>query len=458
MAMTETVSFCASCGAHLEPGAHFCGVCGHEVAGIADATAATPAPAPTPPATPGPAGAPPPYAPPPAPVPATGSRTGLIVGLAVFAVIALIGAVTAVVLVTRDPRAASADELILEPVSAPTADPFTASVTTGRETPPNPGAVKVPANTTNPGGQQVPGSQPALYGGTKNNATCGPDQLISFLQANPDKATAWAGVLGISTADIATYVKGLTPILLTRDTRVTNHGYANGRATTVPAVLQAGTAVMVDRNGIPRVKCGCGNPLTEPPAITATTRTTGTPWPGFSVATTVVVVVNVSVNVFVLVDPTTGDIFDRPPGTTGTADADTPKDQRCAAFPTDPACQETTTTTTTVPPTITPTAPPTVPPTVTFTIPPTAPPTSEDFGDQGAAAIARVQSMLCGQGGTIYSWSSYELSPGIWQVTAEVQLEGFDTIDTAVWTVDFNTSGDIVAFEDPVAAMLMCVG
>ncbi|MGH3907098.1 MAG: DUF6777 domain-containing protein, partial [Pseudonocardiaceae bacterium] len=42
------------------------------------------------------------------------------------------------------------------------------------------------------------------------------------------------------------------------DTRVTNHGYRDGKATDRQAVLQAGTAVLVDEKGRPRVKCGCG--------------------------------------------------------------------------------------------------------------------------------------------------------------------------------------------------------
>src|SRR2546429_115073 len=71
-----------------------------------------------------------------------------------------------------------------------------------------------------------------------------------------------ASVEGIEPNDIATYVASLTPVILTSDTLVTNHGYANGHATTLRSVLQAGTAVMVDNTGVPRVKCNCGNPLT----------------------------------------------------------------------------------------------------------------------------------------------------------------------------------------------------
>ena len=120
-----------------------------------------------------------------------------------------------------------------------------------------------------------------LYGGTLNQSACDPDKLVNFLQQNPDKAAAWAGVLGIATTDIPDYVRGLTPLILRSDTAVTNHGFANGKATTLNSVLQAGTAVLVDRNGVPRVRCSCGNPLT--PAVKYSKPTyRGKPWQGFS--------------------------------------------------------------------------------------------------------------------------------------------------------------------------------
>lgn len=53
-------------------------------------------------------------------------------------------------------------------------------------------------------------------------------------------------MLGIKSNDIPAYVARLTPVILRTDTFVTNHGFAQGRATVVPAVLQAGTAVLVD--------------------------------------------------------------------------------------------------------------------------------------------------------------------------------------------------------------------
>src|SRR5205823_14856495 len=92
----------------------------------------------------------------------------------------------------------------------------------------------------------VSGGQPGLYGGTQNNASCNVPQMIDFLNRNPDKASAFASVQRISRDQIPAYLNGLTPVILQTDTRVTNHGFRNGRANPFQAVLQAGTAVLVD--------------------------------------------------------------------------------------------------------------------------------------------------------------------------------------------------------------------
>jgi hypothetical protein len=69
-------------------------------------------------------------------------------------------------------------------------------------------------------------------------------------------------------------------LILRSDTAVTNHGFANGKATTLNSVLQAGTAVLVDRAGVPRVRCACGNPLT-PAKTYSRPAYSGAPWPRF---------------------------------------------------------------------------------------------------------------------------------------------------------------------------------
>ena len=186
-----------------------------------------------------------------------------------------------------DTGSATGASISLERATSTGADPFTRSVTIGQ-------VADFPASihritrtvtadlTSDPvsGGLTTSGNAPGLYGGTGNEHVCDPTQLAKFLAQNPDKAAAWAATLGITVKEIPHYVAALTPVVLTTDTRVTNHGYARGGATPRQAILQAGTAVLVDSHAIPRVKCGCGNPLTEPTAQPIGT-TTGTPWPNY---------------------------------------------------------------------------------------------------------------------------------------------------------------------------------
>ena len=109
----------------------------------------------------------------------------------------------------------------------------------------------------------VSGSSTGLYGGTGENA-CDIDKLLAFLLANPDIGSAWAEVQGIDPSELEDFIRSLTPAVLLQNTLVTNHGYSDGEATPFLAVLEAGTAVLVDEDGIPRARCACGNPLLVP--------------------------------------------------------------------------------------------------------------------------------------------------------------------------------------------------
>ena len=75
--------------------------------------------------------------------------------------------------------------------------------------------------------------------------------MITYLQANPSKASAWAAAKEISVDQISTYIGGLTPMTLVYDTPVTDHGYVNGQANAIPEILQAGQAVLVDSQVCP---------------------------------------------------------------------------------------------------------------------------------------------------------------------------------------------------------------
>ncbi len=182
---------------------------------------------------------------------------------------------------------------------------------------------------------KISGDQVGLYGGTQNQASCNRTQMIAFLQVNPAKAAAWVAALNsdpslhwsggskLQVAQIPAYIGELTPVLLRLDTRVTNNGYRNGHATPFQAVLQAGTAVLIDTMGVPRARCACGNPLLQPRDLTKPSMYSGTVWPGFT-PTTIVTIAPASapINQVRLVDVSKGTdaAFDRPIGSTGTQD------------------------------------------------------------------------------------------------------------------------------------------
>jgi hypothetical protein len=107
------------------------------------------------------------------------------------------------------------------------------------------------------------GNTPGLYGGTRKPKVCDVDRLKDFLTdpRNRQKAREWARVVGITPGRIEGYIDDLTPVLLRHDTLVKNHDYKKGRAVAFDALLEAGIAVLVNDQGLPAVKCSCGNPL-----------------------------------------------------------------------------------------------------------------------------------------------------------------------------------------------------
>ncbi|SEG05976.1 hypothetical protein SAMN04489712_10362 [Thermomonospora echinospora] len=198
---------------------------------------------------------------------------------------------------------------------------------------PGPDAYTLVANTDSAGttprrraGGQAEGDTPGLYGGTRNVATCDPAKLLAFLRSHPAKAKAWAAVHRIKVADLPRYVGRLTPVILRVDTLVTNHGYRAGRATSLPAVLQAGVAVLVDEYGKPVVKCNCGNPLTGPDREIdpRDAKYTGSSWRGFSDRKVTTIRPRArgkgALSSITLVNPGATMSFNRPLGTTGEQD------------------------------------------------------------------------------------------------------------------------------------------
>ncbi|MCX4695601.1 DUF6777 domain-containing protein [Streptomyces sp. NBC_01408] len=168
-------------------------------------------------------------------------------------------------------------EVYLEPVAAAGPAPFTASSATRESAPVQP---PLP-NPTGRGIRTVNAATPGLYGGTQRLGSCDVEQQVRYLTADEAKARAFAEVSGIEQAKIPDFLRGLTPVVLRADTRVTSHGFLDGRADSFQSVLQAGTAVLVDDHGMPRVRCACGNPLQSPLAPKGSPVHKGDPWSGY---------------------------------------------------------------------------------------------------------------------------------------------------------------------------------
>ncbi|MFE9598017.1 DUF6777 domain-containing protein [Streptomyces hokutonensis] len=220
-------------------------------------------------------------------------------------------------------KSASKGEVFLQAAAKTGPDPFTESTASESSAPPvsaSPTASE-PADAV----RGVDGGAPGLYGGTQNVASCDVEKQIKALQANPAKNKAFASVVGVQPAGVPAYLRSLTPVQLRMDTRVTNHGYRAGVATSYQAVLQAGTAVLVDSHGVPRVRCACGNPLSPPVAQQTTPKRTGDTWSSYRPQNVVVVTPAPQViNIFVIYDPHNGHWFGRHHGDTGRHDHRTP--------------------------------------------------------------------------------------------------------------------------------------
>ncbi|MFP3986597.1 DUF6777 domain-containing protein [Streptomyces sp. E11-3] len=215
------------------------------------------------------------------------------------------------------------DEVFLQPVAAQGPDPFTDSTATTADAPPVTRTPQ-PSPTGSPTGQGVrsfSGETPGLYGGTQSIASCDVEQQVRYLTSDQAKARAFVEVVGIKQSDIAGWLRGLTPVQVRADTRVTNHGYRDGQPTSFQSVLQTGTAVLVDDRGMPRVRCACGNPLTPPAALKGGASHQGKPWGGYHPTRTVVITPapKVIINI-IIVNITNNTWIERPIGDDGSND------------------------------------------------------------------------------------------------------------------------------------------
>jgi hypothetical protein len=218
-----------------------------------------------------------------------------------------------------DPANPKEGEVFLEPLDEVGPNPFTNSVALAAV--PAVAQTKAAGQSSDRGLRSVRGTVTGLYGGSGSQQVCDPTAAVNFLLDNDDKAQAWVDALNddatlswsggskLSVDDIATYIGELTSVFLQADTRVTNHGYKNGRATEFQSVLQRGTAVMVDNRGVPRARCGCFNPLT-PPEPASSPKYRGEKWEGFDQTKLVIVVPGAPTETLRIVDIHTKEIIE----------------------------------------------------------------------------------------------------------------------------------------------------
>ncbi len=162
------------------------------------------------------------------------------------------------------------------------------------------------------------GTTPGTYGGVRSGDVCDVPALVGALTGNDVVGSAWSAVHSIETDELTRFIDGLTPVVLLRDTNVTDHGFDNGRIHPEQVVLQRGTAVLVDRTGTPRVRCISGSPLRRPQPLTDSVVVVGEPWHGFALEAVVDVrSAEIATSRFVLIDIRTGQPLLRESGASG---------------------------------------------------------------------------------------------------------------------------------------------
>lgn len=218
--------------------------------------------------------------------PVAAGNTPVTVAAGVILTLVVVATLVAVVLVNRtDSGAAERDSVvILTATDAPGPQPFTASVvvTPTRLGMSGPAQARQLPVSAQRGVRVASGLQPGLYGGLPDHNPCDAAALANYLDSDPVPAAAWATVIGVRGPEIPYYLNSLTPVILLSDTWVTSHSLVDGVAEPFQAVLQAGSAAMVDPVGVPRLHCASGAPLLPPGNDNlADYGVSGDPWSGY---------------------------------------------------------------------------------------------------------------------------------------------------------------------------------
>jgi len=213
----------------------------------------------------------------------------IIAGIWVVAAVSVLAAVIVIRSGDDEPAAGplpTPNAVRLEPVTYTSPAPFTTSVAT-MDLSGLSGQVSASVSTELPAPTgSVTGDAALLYATSAAKPACDKAKLAQKLRDDAAVGTAWATASGVEPDAIESLLATLTPVVLRADTAVTNHVYTAGEADSYQSVLEAGTPVMVDPTGLPRVQCSCGNPLLAPEA-SRPTKTDGERWKTFDAAAVV---------------------------------------------------------------------------------------------------------------------------------------------------------------------------
>jgi hypothetical protein len=100
-------------------------------------------------------------------------------------------------------------------------------------------------------------------GSAGSDLVCDRELLIKSLEGQADRVQQFGQAVGAGTtaAAVAGYIRKLDPVTVSRDVRVTNHAFRDGRAAPYQSILAAGSAILVETDGTPAARCHSGSPL-----------------------------------------------------------------------------------------------------------------------------------------------------------------------------------------------------
>ncbi|MGW0324684.1 DUF6777 domain-containing protein [Nocardia sp. NPDC003183] len=269
----------------------------------------------------------------PLPVPAVRPQknTARLLGLvtAVLAVVALV----AIGVVILAPNQQSGGEIVLEGYDSLGALPFMPAGPQPTQPVPHPSSAALPVHNSGAGAVPFDGAEPGAYAGERDVTISRRDDLAAYLEGHPETAAALVEVLNkdpavtrsgsLTAAGLGAYLRALTPVVLRFDIRVTDHGLDGNTPVPRQAVLQSGTAVLVDGLGVPRIRLAGGSPLIAMQNVSETPQYLGVKWNGFDEkAIAAMRPTGTLLTVLVLIDLRTGVAFDRPVGSIGDRDTE----------------------------------------------------------------------------------------------------------------------------------------